>query len=175
MRQPISTKYAAHVGQASRCKMQLQLLLPLPAGLPEKLKGRCASSYVMQLLLLSPCPAGLPEKLKAGAAPPKPKVGLLLSLALLLRAFPAVLPLCSTELHKAGRQYTAPARLPVLLWVLGQGGAASPAAAVATWVRVLLPQLLGAELASTTNNKQQPEGKGQAAGQGAPGRTTPNY
>lgn len=49
-----------------------------------------------------------------------PQVGLLVALALALRAKPAALVLDADRLAAGGRRYTAPGRLPLLLWLLSQ-------------------------------------------------------
>eukprot|EP00878_Enallax_costatus_P015985 GHUV01016761.1.p1 GENE.GHUV01016761.1~~GHUV01016761.1.p1 ORF type:complete len:547 (+),score=226.91 GHUV01016761.1:1274-2914(+) len=88
----------------------------------------------------------------SGTAPGgKGKAGLLLMLAVMLRTRPQALVQAAPELRKAGRQLTGGNRMPVLLWVVNQAAAANPAAGVAVWVRLLLPQLLGlVELLSAT-------------------------
>jgi hypothetical protein len=48
------------------------------------------------------------------------QVGLLVVLALALRANPAALVLDADRLAAGGRRYTAPGRLPLLLWLLAQ-------------------------------------------------------
>lgn len=102
--------------------------------------------------LLAAAVEGLPEgaakttTAKLAAQPPRANVGLLLFLAIILRARPGVLVLCSPQLLAAGRQFSAPGRILHLLWALNQARTASPAAALAAWVRVLLPQLLGQDV-----------------------------
>ncbi len=91
---------------------------------------------------------GLPESARGNPKqpPPKAKVGLLLLLAAILRSSPGCLLLAAPELQAAGRQFTAPGRLPHLLWLLRQAAAGSEPAALAGALRVLLPQLLGADV-----------------------------
>jgi hypothetical protein len=94
---------------------------------------------------------GLPDSARGVAKqqPPRAKVGLLLLLAAILRASPGCLVLAAPQLAAAGRLLTAPGRLPHLLWLLAQAEAGSPAAALAGGLRVLLPQLLGVDLAGS--------------------------
>ncbi|KAF6266744.1 hypothetical protein COO60DRAFT_1473267 [Scenedesmus sp. NREL 46B-D3] len=80
----------------------------------------------------------------AAAAAGKSKAGLLVMLAVILRTRPQVLVQAAGQLRAAGGQLSGPGRLPVLLWVVNQAALAEPAVGVAVWVRVLLPQLLGA-------------------------------
>jgi hypothetical protein len=74
------------------------------------------------------------------------QVGLVIMLAAMLRTRPGAIVLAAPQLLALGRALTAPGRLPLLLWALGQAAAAEPAAAVAAWVRVVLPQCTGAAL-----------------------------
>ncbi|KAI8462957.1 MAG: hypothetical protein J3K34DRAFT_527379 [Monoraphidium minutum] len=108
--------------------------------------------------------AALAEAMPLDPASPPPQAkqqaGLLIMLATMLRARPGALVLAAPQLLALGRALTAPGRLPLLLWALSQAAAAEPAAAAAAWVRVLLPQCLGAPLPA-------PGGKGGAGG-GAP-------
>jgi hypothetical protein len=78
--------------------------------------------------------------------PQKQSAGLLIMLATMLRARPGALVLAAPQLLALGRALTAPGRLPLLLWALSQAAEAEPAAAAAAWVRVLLPQCVGAPL-----------------------------
>jgi hypothetical protein len=89
------------------------------------------------------------------------QAGLLIMLATMLRARPGAAVLAAPRLLALGRTLTAPGRLPLLLWALSQAGAVEPAAGVAAWARVLLPQCIGAPLPA-------PAGKGGAGGGAAP-------
>lgn len=103
---------------------------------------------------------GVPEAVGSSKAPPKANVGLLVSLALALRAKPAALLLDADRLAAGGRRYSAPGRLPLLLWLLSQAAQGSEAVAVAVWVRVLLPQVLGSSSAAALSPAAAPVGKG---------------
>ena len=54
------------------------------------------------------------------------QVGLLTMLALTLRASPAAAVLASEQLLQAGKRFTSPARLPLLLWALNQAARWGP-------------------------------------------------
>ncbi|EIE26377.1 hypothetical protein COCSUDRAFT_32152, partial [Coccomyxa subellipsoidea C-169] len=85
----------------------------------------------------------------AAAVPPKANVGLLVALALVLRAVPAVAVLLSDSLLQGSTRFSSPQRLPFLLWTLAQAAIGNVSVGVAVWVRVLLPQVLGAHLAAS--------------------------
>ncbi|GBF96506.1 hypothetical protein Rsub_09848 [Raphidocelis subcapitata] len=130
-------------------------LADLPAPLANALASFCSSVSEAALAevavaLMAALTEGLP--MEAGAppsgqpAPQRQSAGLLVMLATMLRTRPGALVLASPQLLAMGRTLTAPGRLPLLLWTLSQAAASEPAAAVAAWVRVLLPQALGAPL-----------------------------
>jgi hypothetical protein len=129
---------------------------PLAASAPPLLRCQVSEAALAEVTvaLLAALSEGLP--LEAGAPPPpqtpqqqaarQQQAGLLIMLATMLRARPGAAVLAAPQLLSLGRALTAPGRLPLLLWALSQAAAAEPAAAVATWVRVVLPQCLGAPL-----------------------------
>lgn len=126
------------------------------------------------LLLMREVFAGLPEgnKAKAGVQPPRAKVGLLVLLALAVQTRPTALLVASADLYKQGRQFSAPGRLPQLLWVIHQAARVKPEVAVAVWVRVVLPQLLGTLPAGAKKNDTQTKTEGSAGGEAKDGPTS---
>lgn len=93
-----------------------------------------------------PTDVGQQQQQQVQQAQRQQQAGLLIMLATMLRARPGALVLAAPQLLAQGRALTAPGRLPLLLWVLSQAAASEPAAAVGAWVRVVLPQCLGAPL-----------------------------
>jgi hypothetical protein len=124
---------------------------------------------------------GVPDTTpRPGQAPPPPpqqqgagprgKAGLLLMLALLLRVQPAALVLAVPGLRaRLGvRGLTGGPRILHTLWVLQQAAATEPAVALAVWLRLLLPMILGApELPSSSSSKAKAGSEAPAAGSAA--------
>ncbi|BDA41059.1 hypothetical protein COCOBI_01-7140 [Coccomyxa sp. Obi] len=81
----------------------------------------------------------------------EPNVGLLMSLALVLRALPVVAMMHSETILQDNARYTSPERLPYLLWMLAQAAIGDVSVGVAVWVRVLLPRVLGTQRSSKKN------------------------
>mmetsp|Transcript_6666 Transcript_6666/g.19195 ORF Transcript_6666/g.19195 Transcript_6666/m.19195 type:complete len:682 (-) Transcript_6666:259-2304(-) len=92
---------------------------------------------------------GVPAAAGSSKAPAKANVGLLAVLALALRAKPAALVLAAQHLAAGGSRFSSTGRLPLLLWVFNQCARGSETAAVAVWVRVLLPQITGGPTAAS--------------------------
>lgn len=85
----------------------------------------------------------MPSAAGSSKSPPKANVGMLVVLALALQAKPSALLLAADHLAAGGARFSSSGRLPMLLWLLNQAARGSAATAVAVWVRVLLPQIIG--------------------------------
>lgn len=119
------------------------VLSSFAGGLPQEVQARAVVELMGSIF------EGLPDSFRSKAAqPPRAKVGLLVLLALLLRTSPQALLDAAPQLLAGGRAYTSGPRLLHLLWVIHQAALSNELVGLAVWTRVLLPQLLGVELAA---------------------------
>uniref|UniRef100_A0A061R9P1 Uncharacterized protein n=1 Tax=Tetraselmis sp. GSL018 TaxID=582737 RepID=A0A061R9P1_9CHLO len=89
---------------------------------------------------------GLPEAKASKQLPPKPKVGFLVLLSVVLREKPSLMAELAPFFLSRGAEFVAPLRVPYTLWIMRQAAAAGEAgvgAAVHSWCTVFVPQILG--------------------------------
>eukprot|EP00884_Botryococcus_braunii_P003584 jgi/Botrbrau1/13226/Bobra.9_1s0015.2 len=91
---------------------------------------------------------GIPLNAGKGTIP-QAKVGLLLTISVILRANAACLFEISDTILEKGDAWAGLSRLPFLFWVFEQADRATPGMAVAMWVRAILPSFLGSHLPTT--------------------------
>lgn len=91
----------------------------------------------------------------------KDHLGLVVMIAAVARASPVAVVRCGRTLMAEGPRFTAPNKLPLLVWVIAQAERAAPGSMLALWLQVILPQLLGVDLEQAKNKK----GKGKKEAQ----------
>ncbi|KAK9813360.1 hypothetical protein WJX73_002214 [Symbiochloris irregularis] len=96
--------------------------------------------------------AGVPD---AKGGQQKMQVGVLVMLSLLLRAVPAALLHTSDQLLSKGSHFCSPvSHLDLTLWAFAQASRSNPGVALAMWLRVLLPILMGAPMSHPGPHKE---------------------
>lgn len=93
----------------------------------------------------------------------KGKIGLVLLISSIARACPIAIVRASDDIVAEGQRFCTPGKLPTLMWIFAQAEEGGTGAALALWLRVLLPQLAAIKPVQKRKRRKEKETQQTAA------------